>query len=524
MKNIFNNPKKYLKELNETNLFNKKNIEEEKKKHSAYSLACVWPTKLCPLGCETCFFRSSMDHKSLEKEEYQFSNKGLEKLITFINDSNNGYLMLSGGGDPMICPDLIEKIIRDVKSKRIIVITSGFWGKSEKQTKKTIDRLYEAIQNRKYKGYGDVVLRISIDAFHRKQIGNNDAYKNIINVFRKYYKDAKHFSLLFHSLRKDTVVEEIANEMNAELKIVGYNTSDNKYVNKIMVEKAEFKIEDYTFPVSYSKLFNSNVMVDLTEKNIVEENIKIINEDMKTSEQNNPTYVLNMNGEKGTDYWINYNGNVTSWMNQDPDNIYNVYKDSYKDFIDKTFNNPMSLYLIKYGYPARNEIISEVNPLAVVRAKTVNIRDYYATLLLRERNTKLYYYIRCIQHFIEEGYIQKSKLKNLSIELRDLILSDKKTLIETYNNSNYDILKQELNENKYDKEIWLDWITLVKYGQYEVDTERFIKKIAFLNKKENNLIDIENITKEFSMHRYNRISETMSPIDKKLLDRIIKER
>lgn len=522
--NIFDKPKKYLNELNRVDFFEKEVIERVKKEYDAYSLACVWTTKLCPLGCETCFFKSGMDHNSRELEEYQFSDKGLKKLIKFISDSNNGYLMLSGGGDPMICPSKIEQVIREVKSKRIIVITSGFWAKTEISAKRVIDKLYEAIKERKYKNCGHVVLRISVDEHHRKKIGGNDPYKNIINVFRNNYVNDEHFSLLFHSLKQDTVVEEIAKEMNASLTFVGSNKSDNEYVEKIMVESSMFTIGDFSFPVSYSKLFNSNVMIDLNNADIVANNKKVITEDIKSSEQNNPAYVLNLSGKKGLDYWINYNGNVTSWMNQDPDNIYNLYKDSYKKFVNKTLCNPMSLFLIKKGYSLRNDIISEVNPLAVKRAESVNIRDYYATLLLRERNTKLYYYIRAIQSFINDGLIKEEIIENLSIELKNAIIGSLDSLKALYVKSDYDILEQELNERKFDKEIWLDWFTLVKRGHYNVNKERLAKKIIYFNKMTDMAFSIDDEIVDISMYRYNRISESMSPLDRKLLSKIIKNR
>lgn len=77
--NIFENPNKYLEQLDKTKFFDKRIVEEEKKAYNGLSLACVWPTKLCPLGCETCFFKSTIEYyyKYLSEADKEKCNRFL---------------------------------------------------------------------------------------------------------------------------------------------------------------------------------------------------------------------------------------------------------------------------------------------------------------------------------------------------------------------------------------------------------------------------------------------------------------
>lgn len=76
---------------------------------------------------------------------------------------------------------------------------------------------------------------------------------------------------------------------------------------------------------------------------------------------------------------------------------------------------------MKKGYEYRNKIVSEVNPLVLLRAQAVNLRDYFATLLLEEDKTKLYYAVRSVQLFLGEFFINEENLKLYSEDLQYVI-------------------------------------------------------------------------------------------------------
>ena len=141
MNNVFDNPNYYIEEIKRIRI-PKEIMEEKKLEHSGKTMLCAWLTKLCPAKCQSCFFRSNMykDNNDI-KEKYELSEDGVNKLIKFVNESNNSYLMLSGGGEPMIRKDAVNKIIREVKTDRIVIVTSGIWANTKEHAEATINEL-----------------------------------------------------------------------------------------------------------------------------------------------------------------------------------------------------------------------------------------------------------------------------------------------------------------------------------------------------------------------------------------------
>ena len=113
MINIFNDPKYYLNYIDNIKVKDEL-IEEKKDEYSGKTILCAWLTKLCPAKCSKCFFKSNMYKDAEPSEQYELSDEGVERLIKFVNDSNNSYLMLSGGGEPMIRPAQVNKIVREI--------------------------------------------------------------------------------------------------------------------------------------------------------------------------------------------------------------------------------------------------------------------------------------------------------------------------------------------------------------------------------------------------------------------------
>lgn len=133
MMNIFDRPCYHIKQVKKVRI-----PKGKRKKFNSKSMLCAWVTKLCPARCESCFFKSNMYHDGTPDEKYQFSEYGVDRLIQFINDSNNSYLMLSGGGEPMVRKDIVNRIVREVKSDRIVIVTSAIWAKTYESAKKRL--------------------------------------------------------------------------------------------------------------------------------------------------------------------------------------------------------------------------------------------------------------------------------------------------------------------------------------------------------------------------------------------------
>ena len=528
MKNIFNKPRKYLTEIYNTPVFSEDIINNARNEYSGLSMLCAWVTKKCPLSCENCFFRSNMNCDNMLEEEYNLTDEGITKLIQFVNASNNGYLMLSGGGDPMLCIEKVCRIIKEAHTYRIVIVTSGFWAKNSDRAKEIIDQLYNSYKQNSNRNKLKVILRLSVDEFHEKPLGGIDSFSNIINIFHKFYSKEKGFELYIHTMRNDKTIEKLANTCGGEIKYGERGESDNNKVIKIVPKKATLYLKnEYEVKIGISKIFISDLMVNLNKpySNQVKEAIKVITDDIENSEQDNPSYIQNTSGKKGLDFWLDYNGNITTWFNQDWYALYNIYIDNYDNIVYGTFKNPLSARFLKKGYENRNNIISEVNPLAVIRAKSINLRDYVAAFLLEEDKTKLYYQIRCLRDYFDEFIINESDLNGLSVELQEAILYiDKKILTELYQEADYDIIYQYFDEIEFNKELWEDLFLLINLGHYEVNEKKLNEKIKFYNKKTNKkILSVSEFNNIKDILAYERLHKRISFMKKEAFE-LIKKR
>lgn len=478
--NVFDRPCYHIKQIKKICI-----PENKRKKFNSKSMLCAWVTKLCPAHCESCFFKSDMYHDGIPDEKYQFSKFGVDRLIQFINDSNNSYLMLSGGGEPMVRKDAVNEIIRRTKTDRIVIVTSAIWAKTYESAKRTIDELYQSYLARNDDAV--VVVRLSVDSFHYKPLGF-DVINNVIRVFRESYSACKNFQLRIHTMQNDPTLENIAamiGDCHVEYSTVE-GVSDNREIIKILPKQAVLKFDDgYEVKVGLSKLFFSNLKIDLNEFTPdIQKSLDVFEEDMSISEYGNPSILTNCDGSLGLDFWIDYNGNVTTWGNQQWDSLYNVYTDTYADLVKGTFSNIISYSFLDKGYYYRERIVRRVNPRAVLRSKAMNLRDYAGAFLMEEDKTKLYYAIRAIKDYLEDGVLSEEEISFLPHNLIATINSSVEEITALYNESDYDILSQYLaKKESYSQEDWNIIFNLIKLGHYDVHKSHIAEAIAYYNEK-----------------------------------------
>ena len=278
----------------------------------------------------------------------------------------------------------------------------------------------------------------------------------------------------------NNVVQKLGNAklINASEKRI----SDNDSVIKIVPERKYIKFDDdYEIKVGLAKIFYPNLKANLNRKELYERALNVFDEDIIYSEYNNPSVVTNFNKQLGYDFWINYNGNITTWGNQQLNHLNNLYVDTYEKIISDLRNNVISYSFIDKGYVYREHIINEVNPRAVLRSKVVNIRDYSGALLLEEHKTSLYYAIRIVHEYLKEGILTTENLLNLPLELIKTILMPKEDVIKLFRDSNYSIVDQYMNE-EHSYEEWLDILTLIKLGHYDISQGKINLAILYINR------------------------------------------
>ena len=506
--NVFDNSRKYLDEITSTARI------QDIEKLEGKSFICAFFTKKCRAGCKFCFFKSNFRGLDDIEESYQMTEDGFKNFIKFVNDSNNGYLLLSGGGEPFEKSDYVIRTIANAKTDQIVMVTNGFWAKDYDTAKEMIDKLYEALNSREEQI--PITLRLSFDKFHYANLGE-DIYKNIIDIFSKYYPNEENFKLRIHTLMEDNTILEFAEKNGFKVDSeVFINVSDNEKIFKLMPQKYKLKINDkYFIDVSGAKLFYPTVKPDLT-KDINDKALDVFDEDIMVSESYNPARVTNINGKDGLDFWVNYNGNITTWQNEQKNKLYNLYVDDYKTIEDGSYNNILSYSVIDKGYYYREQIINEVNKKAVLRAKLSNMRDLSTSLLLNESKSDLYYAIRVIQ-----DYKDRINIKDLPKEIRELVELPKEKLIELYNESEYSIIDEYIEDNSTEIE-WRDLFDLIRMGEYEVSEKSINKGIKYFNTKfDKNYNNIEEIETEKGSIQNDRIIEKLTRMKKEAKDKCL---
>lgn len=135
------------------------------------------------------------------EEKYQFSEYGEERLIKFINNSNNSYVMMSGGGEPMIHKKAVNSIIRQAKTDRIVIVTNGIWASNYKSVEKTIKELYDVKEENLRKAIEEYNERFFCHLENLESIqDSNDSilYESIKERIAFMKKEAERFCFMLH--------------------------------------------------------------------------------------------------------------------------------------------------------------------------------------------------------------------------------------------------------------------------------------------------------------------------------------
>lgn len=216
---IFKNPQFYRDKFLSSSL-----ISGNTSQFTGKSFICVSLTRFCPVGCKFCFFKSGPVFKKTSLEDHM-TEEGTGKFIKFANQVNLGYLLVSGGGEPMMEKKSILRIIEQVISERIVLVTSAHWAKNYDSAKKYIDSIVQAIEKRNTET--SVTIRVSVDVEHCSII----TLSPIVNLIKIFYENNFNFiDLQVHSVEGDQTIDKLVD-------ILKHN-----YVNieKIVLTKKEY--------------------------------------------------------------------------------------------------------------------------------------------------------------------------------------------------------------------------------------------------------------------------------------------
>ena len=489
--NPFSSPHKYRKTMLLHSL-----VKYNPENYSGKSLTCVFFTRFCGVGCPFCFFKSAPPPGKLSVAGH-FSDDGVTNFIRFINQANTGYILVSGGGEPLNHKNAILRTIAEAKADRIVLVTSGSWAMNKKAGRAYLRQIEEAISKRETPCH--ITVRISVSEGHGIKLGTTPA-KNLIEIFEEELRDHPYLKFQIHAFENDSMLYQILEHFDGHQidSSEDGRASDDPFVLKVIPQKLHVTFQSgYRIIVGISKIFKSGLRPNLNTPDSLQESIVTYERDLIESEDNNSAIVDNADGRKGLDWSINYNGNTCTWQNQVNDNQYNLYEDSYEEILEGSLKDPLMLSYIDKGRLYREEIVAEVSPRSVLRTKGINLRDYSGTVIFEEEKTRLYYAIRAIQDYLEEGRINIDELQKLPDELCHLIYSDKKKTQEAYHNATYTIIDQYLRK-EFDPIEWRDLFELIKLGHYDVTEEDIQQALTHYNSQPgvNQIASLEEIKHE----------------------------
>lgn len=457
-------------------------IEGNQANFTGKSFVCVSLTRFCPVGCKFCFFKSGPVFKQASHEDH-FTPQGMDHFVTFCNNIDLGYLLVSGGGEPMMERKSVLRIIADVVSERIVLVTSAHWAKTPESAQRYLEEIVAALDGRTTPT--SVTVRVSVDLEHAATL-TLAPVKNLITLFAEKYGAHPQLDLQIHSIDHDPCIDTVVSELGERFTTTRTHVeqeriSDGKNALKIVPRQEIITFNDLCVKVGYAKIFFSDLRVNLHNHEVMDRNIAVYQKDLYESEDGNSSIVTNKLGNPGLDYWVNYNGNVTTWGNQFLDNLFNLYDDETQDVITGSLSDPAALSFIEKGAPYRDAVVDEVNPIAVGRSKAVNIRDYTGALMFDEARTRLYYTVRSLQDFMAQGRIEAEKLACLPQELQDLLAASQQELAAAYNQEAFTIVEQVMEGEDQDPAYILDMLEWISLGHYQLSQEKIQKLIHHYN-------------------------------------------
>lgn len=475
MMNFFDNPQAMRLKMLENNL-----LPFAQNTYHGKSLACIFLTRFCSTGCPFCYYTSKPAWRPRNIED-QFSDEGIQKFIEFSRSANLGYLLVSGGGEPLNQRKHILELIEKVQADRIVLVTSGNWAKNYSAAKRYVDDIYAAFSKREQKS--TLVIRVSISEGHSIKIGLEPA-RNLFNIFSEQFSSRTDFKLQIKTFFNDTTLAKVLETFSGRYVKIGeseQNETDNQLLIKKIPEQYTLRFDSrLDVVVGLSKIFHSSLRPNLEQPKGLRDGIAVFEEDLKVAEDYNPTVVFNPEGEDGIDWSINYNGDICTWQNQVRDRYMNLYEDSYDEILDTTLEDPVTYAMLDKGSSYRESIVAEVNPKAVIRMKAIGLRDTSGTIIFEEEKTRLYMMIRVLSDYIDAGKISLEQMMQWDKETQAAVALSKEQLQDLFKKSLHSIISQQ-QEKMFNESEWVDMFDLIRLGHYDLTEDQITSGLEYFN-------------------------------------------
>lgn len=113
----------------------------------------------------------------------------------------------------------------------------------------------------------------------------------------------------------------------------------------------------------------------------------------------------------------------------------------------------------------------------------MNLRDYAGAFLMEEDKTKLYYAVRAIKDYLEDGVLSEDDISFLPGNLLSVIHSSVDEITALYKASDFDIISQYFDKkSELDKTDWEILFNLIRLGHYDVSEEHVQQQLRITMK------------------------------------------
>jgi hypothetical protein len=120
--------------------------------------------------------------------------------------------------------------------------------------------------------------------------------------------------------------------------------------------------------------------------------------------------------------------------------------------------------------------------------QAIALRDTSGALIFEEEHTRLYFSVRVLQDYIEQGDITEDIIASWPEQIRSLVLTNKDRLKELYEESDFSIIKQQMSR-PFNEQEWLDLFYLIKLNHYTLSESQIKNGLKYFNSLSTNKLD-----------------------------------
>lgn len=417
MDTLFNNP-----EIKRLNIINELSLKESRR--YLLSVAYIWLTKYCPVGCEHCMC-SSPNLKLEHNYENILSKERLDAFIKMSWQSHLDTLIISGGGEPMLELEKTIRIIKEAHYNQIEIITSGYWTANKSYAIEILTLIQKAINHKKKHSTINFSFRISIDKYHQKKIKLN-SIASLIKILKNDAVQEKRMfpdiNLYFRALLiKDDTVSKL-------VKIIGASIiKENEVISIISFNESPLLIKVFYKDMRFIGRFTNR-----KETNVIKYDRYLSLYGYKKSDISlGATYIgpnYKNNKLNGINVFITYNGMIFLYGG-----VCDIYgelgPEGYYEFLKKIFSDPISRTLLERGLNYIKNIALEIDKNVENRAKKKNWIASIADESLKYPENRLYITYRLMQDLYKN---KKIDIDLLSSRNKKIILMPKERIKRAY--------------------------------------------------------------------------------------------